>query len=191
MTFNQFSAIMVLPKEKEKKKMIAKKCIHPIKANYIIADFANSIIEDAYYVARVKYGEQMQFSMIEEYDDCYEIGTPNWKEVDYKNDYAGKCFRKDFVNRCPLARGFSDITISILHEIGHSQTIDLIPPDYDRAFERLQTIIFAKSETELHQMYFALVDETLATNWAIEWLNNAENRKLAKAFEKSFFACFE
>ena len=34
-------------------------------------------------------------------------------------DEGDKMFRKDFVSRCPLARGFANVTLSVLHEIGH------------------------------------------------------------------------
>ena len=40
-------------------------------------------------------------------------------------------------------------------------------------------------------MYFLLPDEVVATKWAIDWLENAENRKLAKAFEKEFFKYYK
>ena len=43
----------------------------------------------------------------------------------------------------------------------------------------------------MNYAYFTLPDETAATEWAINWLSDAENRKKAKAFEKKFFACFE
>ena len=36
-----------------------------------------------------------------------------------QNDEEDKAFRKDFVQRCLMARGFANVTLSILHEIGH------------------------------------------------------------------------
>ena len=39
--------------------------------------------------------------------------------------------------------------------------------------------------------YFMLPDEDLATSWAIQWLEeSAENRRIAKQFEKEFFKLF-
>ena len=48
-----------------------------------------------------------------------------------------------------------------------------------------------KDCVSLNNAYFQMPDETAATEWAIKWLSNPENRKIAKAFEKKFFACFE
>lgn len=216
--------------------MKARKCIHPIKANKIIAEFANTIaviptekfydvefedgfvmriiassIEKAlenlpfkminyefieishYFGVRSIKAHGMQYSVepMDEDEEIVFINVPAWKTVDYKNDEAGKYFRQDFTNRCPLAKGFSDVTISVLHEIGHRMTEDLIPADYNREKAEILCGIFAESLEEANKNYFKLPDETLATNWAIEWLQNPENRKIAKAFEKKFFACFE
>ena len=217
--------------------MKARKCIHPIKANRIIANFANSAavlpaetfydvetekgyvfraiancsIEDIanscsskiidyefveiphYFAVKSVKEDGMQFSV--EPIDCDEekvfINVPAWKTVDYNDDEAGRYFRQDFINRCPFARGFADVTLSVLHEIGHRMTDDLIPKDYDRERAEINCFLAAESLKEANKYYFALPDETLATNWAINWLQNPENRKIAKAFEKKFFACFE
>ena len=87
-----------------------------------------------------------------------------------------RLFRKDFINRCPLARGFSHVTISILHEIGHE-------------FNR-EAYIFCDSDiyNNAHGVdHFKLPCEMIATDWAIQWLQDAEHRKQAKAFERKFF----
>ena len=217
--------------------MKARKCIHPIKANSIIAEFANAIaviptekfydvefedgfvmrivancpIEKAlenlpfemnnyefieiphYFAVRSIKEDGMQFSV--ESTDCDEekvfINVPAWKTVNYNDDEPGRYFRQDFINRCPLAKGFADVTLSVLHEIGHRMTEDLIPADYNREKAEMLCGIFAESLEEANRNYFKLPDETLATNWAIKWLSNPENRKKAKAFEKKFFACFK
>jgi O-antigen/teichoic acid export membrane protein len=44
---------------------------------------------------------------------------------------------------------------------------------------------------DVAMMYFLLPDEMSATDWAVEWLQDAEHRRIAKAFEKKFFACFK
>ena len=217
--------------------MKARKCIHPIKANRIIANFANSAavlpaekfydvetekgfifraiancsIEDIqnscsfkivdyefietphYFAVKSNKEDGMQFSV--EPIDCDEekvfIHVPAWKTVDYNDDEAGKYFRRDFINRCPLARGFADVTLSVLHEIGHRMTEDLIPENYNREHAEIICFLDADSLEEANKNYFKLPDEAAATNWAIEWLSDPENRKIAKAFEKKFFACFE
>ena len=94
-----------------------------------------------------------------------------------KNDEGDKLFRADFVSRCPLARGFANVTLSILHEIGHH-------------FNR-EEFIFMQNVKEYNEAsneeHFKFPCEVVATNWAIAWLQNPQNRKVAKAFEKDFF----
>jgi hypothetical protein len=98
-------------------------------------------------------------------------------------------FRKDFEKRCPMARGFSDITISLLHELGHHACGDNEYEDYNRE-EELKFIEQLPKEM-INLFYFLLPDEMDATNWAIEWLQKPNNRKIAKQFEKKFFNCIK
>ena len=91
-------------------------------------------------------------------------------------DEDDRLFRADFVARCPLARGFADVTLSILHEIGHH-------------FHREEFIFcdmkeYNAAEGEAH---FRLPCEMVATDWAIEWLQDPEHRKQAKRFERTYF----
>lgn len=94
-----------------------------------------------------------------------------------QNDKEDKLFRKDFIQRCPLARGFANVTISILHELGHWMT----------ASEVNWEEYFAEQDNVFGQDYFNLTAERLATDWAINWLQNPTNRKIAKAFEVEYF----
>jgi hypothetical protein len=93
-----------------------------------------------------------------------------------KNDISDRQFRFDFVSRCPLARGFANVTIFILHEIGHYyHPIEYFitdPEEYNNA---------------LDFDHFNLPCERVATDWAIQWLQDANNRKIAKAFERAYF----
>lgn len=93
-----------------------------------------------------------------------------------ENDEQDKLFRKDFISRCPLARGFANVTLSVLHEMGH-----FFNPE---AWLEQDMELYENSYGEEH---FQMYCEIIATNWAIEWLQNADNRKLAKAFEREFF----
>lgn len=122
----------------------------------------------------------------------FEIG------YDGSFDFSGEgniAFYVDFVSRCPLARGFGHITLSLLHELGHFVTAPNFQ-GYDRCAAMIELRNKAKennlsiSETN-KQLYFRLPEETAATDWAIMWLQDKENRKIAKAFEKQFFACFK
>jgi hypothetical protein len=99
-------------------------------------------------------------------------------------------FRSDFVSRCLKAKGFANITLTVLHELGHFETHFMDFGNYNRKKELIRLRTQCSIET-INFAYFQLPDETAATNWAINWLDNAENRKKAKAFEKKFFGCFE
>ena len=93
-----------------------------------------------------------------------------------KKDEGDRLFRKDFISRCPLARGFADVTLSILHEIGHH-------------FNR-EAYIFSDVEeynNAIGEAHFKLECEIVATDWAIAWLQDSQNRRVAKAFEKEYF----
>jgi hypothetical protein len=102
-------------------------------------------------------------------------------------------FSVNFYSRCPMAKGFANITLILLHELGHICTDgDLEDWSWLDRVEALDDIgEKCKTRREKNFAYFKLPDEKAATDWAIEWLQNPENRKLAKAFEKKFFACLE
>jgi len=121
----------------------------------------------------------------------FTIAVPRWKTARFDKDKGGKLFRKDFVSRSSCARGFSTITLSLLHEIGHFMTEDDIDDDYDRIEVLKELHKKYKTLEAINNAYFNLPDESMATDWAIGWLNNGDNRKVAKKFEKKFFACFE
>lgn len=87
-------------------------------------------------------------------------------------------FRRDFVKRCKMARGFSNTTLSILHELGHWETRSI----FDRfAYEAFDAHVNNQKE------YMENPFERIATDWAICWLQVPHNRRLAKRFEKEYF----
>lgn len=98
--------------------------------------------------------------------------------LDFTPDESDKAFRRDFVKRCPLARGFSSITLTLLHECGHWATRSII-----------DIVEYAKwrDRAESQEEYMKIPWEHLATEWAICWLHSPANRKAAKAFEKAYF----
>lgn len=129
-------------------------------------------------------------------------------------------FREDINERSPLTKGFADITLALLHELGHFETEHKISKDFNKEVELEKGLnaltdflvekygFEGKEDIALHclfnqkfenmvtklvnqTIYFKLENERLATDWAIKWLENPENRKIAKKFEKAFFACFE
>lgn len=169
------------------------KCVHPIKVNRIIREFLEDVIvlpidieiesentSDVYYAVDGDINNE---------DEEIIVYVPNWRKADYKNDFGGQCFRKDFIERCPMAKGFSDVTISLLHEVGHTMTKGSLPKNYNREKECAK-VDEIKDKVAHTFAYFKMTDEVLATNWAIAWLSDAENRKTAKAFEKKFWTCF-
>lgn len=120
-----------------------------------------------------------------------DIGEPTismWYDIEELWCRGSSQFAQDFYSRCPMGRGFATITLTLLHELGHihsQQEFD----GYDRPTAILDLREQYPKET-INFEYFKLPDETAATDWAIEWLADAENRKMAKAFEKEFFKCF-
>ena len=116
-------------------------------------------------------------------DDWAVVGTDDSIRLTVPMAFTGsetdKAFRKDFVSRCPLARGFADVTISILHEMGHFATRDNYNADVYTAQVEEAGADMAK--------YMAIPYEMLATCWAICWLMDPDNRKEAKNFERNFF----
>ena len=96
------------------------------------------------------------------------------KDFEYRDD-VDKAFRADFVARCSTAKGFSDVTLTILHEFGHWYT------------RQVMDIIVYDDLVTSEENYFQNPYEMLATQWAICWLLCPFNRKIAKAFEKKYF----
>lgn len=94
-----------------------------------------------------------------------------------QNTAEDKMYRKYFIERCKCGKGFSNVTISLLHEIGHWKTRDEV--DWEKYYnERIGVYDYD---------YFNLDAERKATDWAIKWLANPKNRKFAKEFEVKFY----
>jgi hypothetical protein len=98
--------------------------------------------------------------------------------LDYPPDECDRAFRKDFIERCPLARGFSSITLTLLHECGHWATRSIMDwSEYNKMHKKIHS----------QEEYMKIPWEHLATEWAICWLYSPINRKIAKEFEKDYF----
>ena len=94
-----------------------------------------------------------------------------------KNDEEDKRFRRFFISLFPAGQGFANVTISILHELGHWATRHEV--DWDE--------YWAEADNAFGWDYFNLKAERMATDWAINWLSDPENRKTAKTFEHEYF----
>lgn len=109
------------------------------------------------------YNQKEQFNCVIQYNlECLE-------------DEDFKYVMRDFRSRSPESKGFANITLVLLHECGHIMTwkhqgLHERPELYDDQEE-----------------YISQPDEVWATNWAIKWLEDEENRKYAKWFEREFF----
>ena len=96
-----------------------------------------------------------------------------------ESDESDKVFRADFISRCPLAQGFANVTLTVLHECGHFMTQEAVDTiEYSDQVEKV-----GADQIE----YMKIPAEMLATCWAICWLNSPRHRKEAKEFEKNFF----
>lgn len=197
------------------------KCVHPRKVIKFMLAFANTVCETGnimYYdgdeilnpdddITEWEFGDaifepcevtfkksdKFAYRLREDDADPNVILLYDFKELFCK---GSKEFRQDFTRRCPAAKGFADITISILHELGHAATeFDDNLADFDREatldkLEKEWKATHKKGERGFNFEYFKMPDETAATDWAIGWLQDPKNRKIAKDFEKKFFSCF-
>lgn len=61
--------------------------------------------------------------------------------------------------------------VSLFHEIGHHKTIDVWKKDDLEEFDMIKKIINSDSDIEAKK-YFSVPDENLATEWAVDYINN-------------------
>jgi hypothetical protein len=92
---------------------------------------------------------------------------------------------RDMAQRGKHMKGFSRITKILLHEIGHLATYTKVHNKYST-----DELVELHHHCRNNYNYIRLPDEYAATQWAIDWLKDANNRKTAKQFEKKFWACF-
>lgn len=110
----------------------------------------------------------------------------DFSDLDPRN-LSVRIFNKNVRTRAPFTRGISDVTIALLHELGHNITVYDLPKNFDRTGEILDIFASTKIPEIRYRMYCDLPDELAATQWAIEWLSDEDNRKRVKKFEKDFF----
>lgn len=141
-----------------------------------VRKFANAVAEQKVIIARQRIVNNWAMC-INFFSDEIRMKIPT--NFNYKPDAVDIEFRKDFIARYSPARGFSNVTLAILHEIGHAKT----KWDGGNMFEEVKQRNRVKNMKE----YMMLESERRATDWAIQWLYSAEHRRLAKQFEKEFF----
>lgn len=136
--------------------------------------FCEIVCQDKVIIAREKFDNHNCAMDIS--GDCPRIKL--FKELNYKIEPTDKQFRADFIKRYPKAKGFSHVTLELLHECGHWATRSVT-----------NMIEYSNMARNCHGMneYMAIPYEHLATDWAICWLCTPVNRKIAKLFEKFYF----
>ena len=87
---------------------------------------------------------------------------------------SGQAFYDNFVKRYPLCKNLDIFTLSLLHEVGHLETIG------DMIMER--ELVLTDDD------YFNLHNERIATDWAGEYIKNNYTR--VKKFDKEIIGLF-
>lgn len=141
-----------------------------------VRKFAAQVAEHKVVIARQRM-ENNWAMCVNLFSDEIRMKVPT--NFNYKPDAVDIEFRKDFITRYNPARGFSNATLSILHEIGHEKT----KWDGGCVFNDCKQRKRVKTQKE----YMMLESERRATDWAIQWLYDPNHRRLAKQFEKEFF----
>lgn len=194
--------------------MKRRELIHPRKAVWAMRDFINEIHNLTFEAIVVEPGEPDEtveewferFRNAESLDlpaTCKMVEISRENFCAFINDKGSEKFRIGYnfnaiwskdgfretcTSRSPVCKGFANITLILLHELGHfSSQQDFEDYNREEEIKFLNTIPHEIAS----MMYFLLPDEMSATDWAVEWLQDAEHRKIAKAFEKKFFACFK
>ena len=178
--------------------------IHSRKVMWVMRDFINEISDltvldiPTYPISWEEWKNlprkkrMCKLTKGEEFSCC--PGDDSCISIRYNLEQRSVSFRKNFESFCPSARGFANVTIYLLHELGHCYTeddVEEVEPEYDREEALMMGQFLCSTKEEWNDWYYNfMVDEKLATEWAINWLSDPEHRKIAKAFEKKFFACF-
>ena len=172
-----------------------KNCVHPRKAYNLMKTFLNTAsdlyCDDEKTEITLHKSDSFAAESVNCVADCDTLEV--YYNYDNLHDEGSKVFRSYWTKREKMLKGFADITLSLLHELGHLETNDKVRKDFSYEMRQLtwSAIDFTyESIEEKNLKYFEMPDETAATEWAIKWLQNADNRKTAKAFEKRFMACF-
>lgn len=141
-----------------------------------IRKFAAEVAEQKVIIARQRLHNNWAMC-INLFSDEIRMKIPD--NLNYEPDEIDHDFRRDFIARYSPAQGFANVTLSILHEIGHAKT----KWDGGNVFDDFNK----RQRIKTQKQYMLLESERRATDWAIQWLYSAEHRRLAKQFEKEFF----
>ena len=127
------------------------------------------------------------FDLAFDFDDDFSYDLVNEiVYIPYKNsihDVWADLFSKNFIEHCAIATNYSVYLLSLLHEIGHSETVDYFDYDDDTNLRQICNMLEPK---EAAPLYFALPMENDATDWAIDFLqkNQISLQKLDSELQK-------
>lgn len=172
------------------------KCIHPRKAHKLMTEFLNCacdlFCEDEKTEIILKKGFCFSAESVDCVADCEEL------EIEYNFeqiwDDGMLLFRNYWTERVPMLKQFANITLTLLHELGHLETSDEVRKTFSFKDRHLlwETIdLLYNDDIEKNYKYFAMPDEASATMWGINWLADTNHQIIVKEFEKNFMACFK
>lgn len=193
------------------------KCAHPRICQRLMAEFLQDATSLTYEVDtrpltitddfKLVFGEGEVFTVsrtvkmkrINNVNFCAFVDEDDDEIMEFGYNY--KCladnqhdnFNRIFYLKNRSFMGFSSLTLTLLHELGHFETADKVPNGYCRevAVKAIHKACTDKKGNKDYEkanlMYFSLPDEWLATQWAADWLSDKENRQRAKRFERDFF----
>lgn len=165
--------------------IVSKRTVSKIMKDFLIA-VDKSCGNDGSYVylhqgsqfAAVMYPFDIAKEVTYNFDQLFESGA------DYKDGLG--LIAANMGQRQPYMKGFSQIVRILLHEFGHHMTYATIVGMYgEDEITRLY-----KNASNDNEKYIHVPTEWAATKWAIDWLEDAEHRQIAREFEKKFWACF-
>lgn len=114
--------------------------------------------------------------------------------LDTLNDEGAKLFRSYWIEKDPIVAEFANITLTLLHELGHLETTDEVRKTFSYKMRQLAwecIDLQYESRKDKEYQYFGMPDEAAATQWGINWLKDPENYQIAKEFERQFFKYFK
>ncbi len=141
-----------------------------------VRKFAAEVAEQKVIIARQRVHNNWAMC-VDLFSDEIRMKIPD--NLNYEPDEIDRDFRRDFIARYSPAQGFANVTLSILHEIGHAKT----KWDGGSVFNDANK----RKRVKTQKQYMLLESERRATDWAIQWLYSEKHRRLAKQFEKEFF----
>ena len=170
--------------KKDVKLIVSKRELNKVLKDFLIAvdksvggDGKEVYLSQDRFFASIQNGAEIKAFL---YNIEYLLADGN----DYKNGLGYIC--ANMGKRASYAKGFAQITRILLHEYGHQMTYDQIIDLYG---EETMDSLYQQAGSN-NARYLCVPAEFVATQWAIKWLADADNRKIAREFEHKFWACF-